>query len=501
MDNVDYAHQSYKDLFDPETLFKIKGKNPDVSLIDLFSIGNASIRPSGASYRDRLYSGEFNSQGLDALDEFLSSSQGFMVYQEQIIDFLVQFCDYTGGQADLVRRGIGKKDKELLAKLIPEIKERFISTLINRYDVAEDEVEEIAMSFIQVIIDASDYGFSINHSDSYSWMGYASAWLRFYHTLEFITANLNVNIGKKDKTSSLVEYAKLKDISINSIKFRYSRAGYMFDRENDSIYQGISPIKFLNSSVAEGLYDLRERKYETFTDLLIDIKDGSTLEIGDTKVDMRDFLKSEIDKDSMKIISKEEKDKNIKFTNSIAVPANARQIKILIYLNFFEEFGGNQKLLNIYEAFEKHYSVKHKLKTKRERYAKVLQIESDMPEEKLSLVEQCTAELEFLGHIETVSESMNPSILILTEVKVMKSYTRAKAYQFSSGELRDFKMGSRLYAQVPFDEMDVIQIVSADVKPKNKKIGGVWQKSPTEKEVWLKEIQFIRKGVISDDQS
>jgi DNA polymerase-3 subunit alpha len=48
--------------------------------------------------------------------------------------------------------------------------------------------------------------------------------------------------------------------------------------------------------------------------------------------------------------------------------------------------------------------------------------------------------------------------------------------------------------------MDVIQIINAEIKPKNKKIDGRWQAHPTEKEAWLKEIKFIRKGVADEDE-
>lgn len=489
----DYAWQCYKDLFDPDTIYKLKKANENFSYIDLFSIGNASIRPSGASYRDRLYAGEFNDQGLEALNTFLSNSQGFMVYQEQIIQFLVDFCGYTGGQADMVRRGIGKKDKELLDKLIPEIKERFIRTLIEEYSVEQDKVEEIAMSFIQVIMDASDYGFSINHSDAYSWMGYASAWLRHYYPLEFITANLNVNIHKQDKTTKLVEYAKNNGVELNGIKFRYSRAGYMFDKETNSIYQGIEPIKYLNAGLAEGLYGLRDRDYESFTDLLVDIKDGSVLHLdSDEEIHIRDFLVSE--RFTPKEIKDLEKEGRLTIKEWNGVNINSRQMQILISLGYFSEFGGNKKLLDTFAFFEKTYKPKLKLKTKQERYTKVLQYEQEVENESLSLVEQCESELEYLGHIETVNEEMPPNIMILTEVNAMKTYTRAKAYQFATGETREFKMGSKTYAQVPFEEKDVIQIVNADIKPKNKKINGIWQPHPTEKEAWLKEIKFIRKA-------
>src|SRR5690606_28608543 len=120
------------------------------------------------------------------------------------------------------------------------------------------------------------------------------AWLRYYYPIEFLTASLNVNIGKEDKTNRLIDYAKSKGISINPIKFRYSRSGYMFDKETNSIYQGVAPIKFLNENVAEGLYGKRDKKYDTFTDLLVDIKDGTMLDLLQSKsiAELKDIDKS-----------------------------------------------------------------------------------------------------------------------------------------------------------------------------------------------------------------
>ncbi|GAB6253625.1 DNA polymerase III subunit alpha [Bacillus cereus] len=502
----DFAHQIYKDLFSNKTIEKIKAVHPKFSYMDLFSLGNAILRPAGASYRDSVVQGEFYDNGHQALNEFLAPTLGRLAYQEQIIDFLVQFCGYSGGEADLVRRGIGKKDKGLLDQLIPEIKERFIASMVKKYQTRNVMAEQISEPFIQVILDASNYGFSINHSDAYSAMGYVMAWLRYYYPLEFITANLNVNIGKQDKTTKLVEFAKSKGIALNGIKFRYSKAGYMFDKETNSVYQGIEPIKFLNSAMADDLYELRDKKYDSFVSLLLDIREGvDVIEIdgadgGVTKMSYKKFLASDIDKEGMKWINKMEKEEGIRLIGDGSVAITSRQIEILIALNFFSEFGGNLKLLKVFNFFNGTYNPKHKLKTKRERYTKALEFEMEAKEEVLSLVEQCTSELTFLGHIETVNPEMPSNILMMTEVLKHKTYTRAKAYQFATGETREFKMGSKTYAQVPFEEHDVIQIVNADVKPKNKKINGHWQPSPTEKEVWLKEIKFIRKGVSSDGE-
>lgn len=497
----DFAHQIYKDLFSKDTIEKIKAVHPKFSYMDLFSLGNAIIRPAGASYRDSVVQGEFYDNGHEALNKFLAPSLGRLAYQEQIIDFLVQFCGYSGGEADMVRRGIGKKDKALLDSLIPEIKARFIDTMIGKYDTRNVVAEQISEPFIQVILDASNYGFSINHSDAYSALGYVCAWLRYYYPLEFITANLNVNISKSDKTAKLVEYMKSKGITLNSIKFRYSRAGYMFDKETNSIYQGIEPIKFLNAQVAEGLYGLRDGNYETFTDLLLDIKDNTVYEYVNEdgeftgeRVSIKDLLQNT----ETKVLQKQIKDGILVLVEDNSVAVNSRQMNILISLNYFSEFGGNKKLLNIFEYFEKNYKKTLQLKSKTERKTKVLQFELEQVEESLSLVEQCESELAYLGHIETKSDSMPPNIMMLVDVQAHKSYTRAKGYQFSTGEIREFKMGSRTYAQVPFIAQDVIQVINADVKPKKKKINGFWQDS-NEKELWLKEIKFIRKGGAVND--
>lgn len=100
--------QYIKHLFSDETIAKIKEKNPNFKYIDLFSVGNGAIRPAGESYRVELSDGVFRDNGHDALNELLSPTLGFLVYQEQILDFLYLFCGYTMGEADIVRRGFAK---------------------------------------------------------------------------------------------------------------------------------------------------------------------------------------------------------------------------------------------------------------------------------------------------------------------------------------------------------------------------------------------------------
>lgn len=104
----DFAKQVLNDLFSKETIAKIKERNPNFTYMDLFSLGNAILRPSGASYRNDVIMGNFYDNGHEALNDFLAPTLGRLVYQEQLINFLVRFCGYTAGHADLIRRAIGK---------------------------------------------------------------------------------------------------------------------------------------------------------------------------------------------------------------------------------------------------------------------------------------------------------------------------------------------------------------------------------------------------------
>lgn len=99
-----FASESLRKTFSEETLSKIKAKNKDISYLDIMAMVSGAIRPAGESYRDALFNGEYRDNGEKALNDFLAPTLGYLVYQEQIIDFLHQFCGFTMGQADIVRR-------------------------------------------------------------------------------------------------------------------------------------------------------------------------------------------------------------------------------------------------------------------------------------------------------------------------------------------------------------------------------------------------------------
>ena len=111
--------------------------------------------------------------GHPALNESLKETLGYLVYQEQIMKFLTDFCEHTGAESDLVRRGLAKKKGT--EQYLKKIEEGFLHNMTTKYGETEEHAKEILESFLKVISDASNYGFSVNHSSPYSYTGYAGA--------------------------------------------------------------------------------------------------------------------------------------------------------------------------------------------------------------------------------------------------------------------------------------------------------------------------------------
>ena len=223
--------------FDSLQKFKPRRVN-DLSLV------NAALRPSGTSYRDRLLGGEINKNPSEIIDDLLRPNKGFLVFQEDTIAFLQNICGLSGGDADNVRRAIGRKQKDRLEAAMPQILDGYCKMSPKSRDVAEQEAKE----FLQIIEDSSNYQFGFNHSTGYSMIGYTCAMLRYYYPEEFVAAYLN-NANNEDDIRNGTELARIKGITINPVKFRYSGAQYTVDKQNHALYKGCSSIKFLNSEI------------------------------------------------------------------------------------------------------------------------------------------------------------------------------------------------------------------------------------------------------------
>ena len=430
----DSAQAYLKQLFSDETVNKIKKLNPNFKYIDLFSVGNGAIRPAGQSYREELAKGIFHDNGHEALNNFMSPTLGYCVYQEQIINFLNQFCGFTMGEGDVVRKGFAKKLGT--EQFIPRIKSGFIQTMKEKYNVSEEESEQLIVSFLKVIEDASSYLFSLNHSLPYSYIGYACGYLRYYHPLEFITCALNNVMYKNtdtvdEKTEKIINYGINKGIKFEEFKFGFSKSKYTYDKETMTIYKGMKSIKYLNEKVSDELYELSKNNYNDPIELFIDI----------------------IEKTS----------------------CNARQIKILIMLNFFSEFGEGKYLLNLFELINKRYDKKHKDKTKQARLEEIRNTEIAKEEFKPS--EIIAAQKEYLGYATYKDEKYNPLVGVITDISNQYATRWIDVYFVKNGKTKQFKIKYSIIQELELKTGDMIYIKDFEKRPRKKLVNGKWVNS------------------------
>lgn len=440
----DFATSYLKQLLNNDTVSKIQKIYPNFTYMDLLSMGNGAIRPAGASYREQLAKGEFKDNGHPALNEFLAPTLGYLVYQEQVLEFLHSFCGYSMGKADIIRRGFAKKTGT--EQYIPEIKNGFIKTMKEKYNVSEEESEKLIIDFIQVIIDASEYLFSLNHSDPYSWIGYICGYLRFYYPLEFLTTMFNINQGNEDKTKKITEYAFKRGIKLNPPKFRYSKGEYFYNKETNSIYKGIGSIKFLNSQVGNDLYQLKDNVYNSFLECLIDVK-----------------------------------------TN---ININTKQLDYLIKIGYFSEFGTIKNLLYITDLYYKLYNKKSLSIDKlnelgltldqvipygRKTEKKISDLDSEkllndliknIPNEEFPLAELLKMQKEILGYINYTNDKLDKKICLVNTFDGKYSTKKVNLYCLNNGKTVDFKLYNKIYKHKPIEEGDIIYTLSMERKPK-----------------------------------
>lgn len=473
--NSNFGSQTMKKLFSDETIAKIKKVYPNITYIDLFSFGNALIRPCGKSQYDSAVNGDITPTGVKDIDDLLSSELNRCLFQEDIMSFVMEFCGYSFIQADKLRKCVARgtkilmgdgsikniedvlvgnsvcsysdgtnrvskvvnwfnngdkeivnvkcdcgfslkctKDHKILTQRgyveaselttndfvftpkfvnnfddeipsnkkpsndsvrmldercyipktysilnsdfimqrvvsieecgietvydievedthnfiadgvvvhnciakkvgtkeqIPIVKKAFEDNAKVKYNLTDEKSEEIIEPVLQCILDATRYSFSKNHAYAYSWIGYMCGYLRYYYPIEYLASCLDIFADDDKKTNEAVAYANKLRVTIFPPKFGHANANYMPDKENNAIYKGMKSIKYMNSDIANELYDIaKSHTFDSFTDVLYAIKDAD-------------------------------------------IGIDARQMKSLIQLDFFDCFGNAKELLRIYNMF------------------------------------------------------------------------------------------------------------------------------------------------------
>ncbi|PMP97636.1 MAG: DNA polymerase III subunit alpha, partial [Thermodesulfobacterium geofontis] len=187
------------------------------------------------------------------LEPILKDTYGIIVYQEQVMEIARAFAGYTLGEADLLRRAIGKKEKELMESLRKE----FISRSVER-----NIPLEIAEKVFDLIEKFADYGFNKSHSAAYALVAYHTAYLKAHYPIYFMASILTYEANKSEEVSKYLAVANEMGIKILPPDINKSEAGFTI--EGNAIRIGLYAIKNVGEEAVNEI--LRKRPYNSFLD-------------------------------------------------------------------------------------------------------------------------------------------------------------------------------------------------------------------------------------------
>lgn len=421
----------------------------------------AALRPSFDSWRDMFINREPYSTGSKQLDEVLKSTGGMILFQEN----LMQYFDWLGITP---AESIGLIKKISKKKIHPEDFQKLEERLKAKWVENTGSIDHFDETW-KMIQSCMAYGFCSAHALATFTDCLYGCYLKANYPLQYYQVALTEYSGDMERTKRLTKELEYFHIELKDIKFGRSKANYNADLENRVIYKGVSALKFLNTTVADELYELSQKKqYKTFDELLPDM---------------------------------------LQLTN-----INSRQLYILIALGYFSDFGGAGKLLSIVDIYNT-YSGKKLLKketctipretvlqfaTETEKQYRVTDsaalvsylCENAKPKE-FTLSERLASELEYLGYLSFKSTDARDKYNGYVCSADTKFSPKITVYNLYTGKTETIKCYKKTFAEQPLAKGMIITYYTESkprsrLNPETKQ----WEKIPNEFEQWFKWYQI-----------
>ncbi|MDO5104789.1 DNA polymerase III subunit alpha [Capnocytophaga sp.] len=195
---------------------------------------------------------------LDAMEEYLKETYGITVYQEQVMLLSQKLAGFTKGEADVLRKAMGKKQKDVLDKMKP----KFISQAAEKGHNAE-KLEKIWKDWEAF----ASYAFNKSHSTCYAWIGYQTAFLKANYPAEFMAAVLSNNMNDIKQVTFFLEECKRMGIKVLSPDVNESFYKFTVNKNGD-IRFGLGAIKGVGRNAVDTIVEHRkEGMYTSIFDL------------------------------------------------------------------------------------------------------------------------------------------------------------------------------------------------------------------------------------------
>src|SRR5437867_6211887 len=183
-----------------------------------------------------------------AMEKFTRETCGIMVYQEQIMQIASEMAGFTMGEADTLRRAMGKKDRDLMAKQ----RAKFVAGCAERGigQAKADRVWELMEKF-------AGYGFNKSHAAAYALVAYQTAYFKANYPVEFMAALLTSEMGDTDKIVKYIDECRAMDLRVQPPDVNVSAV--QFSVAGDTIRFGLAAIKNVGEAAMESILATRKQ--------------------------------------------------------------------------------------------------------------------------------------------------------------------------------------------------------------------------------------------------
>ena len=240
-----------------------------IALVALYRPGPMSNIPT---YNDCKHGKQTPDYLHPLLEEILKPTYGVIIYQEQVMQIAQKLSGFTAGQADILRRAMGKKKRSELEKQ----KQGFIAGALKN-GIAKD----VAAGIFLKIEPFAEYGFNKSHAAAYAIISYQTAFLKTYYPKQFIAASMSMDISNQNKLSEY--YEELKRLDIEVIRPDINECFADFRTINDKFYYALGGIKAVGYEAISNIIDerLKNGKFNSINDFLnrVNPKDINKLQL------------------------------------------------------------------------------------------------------------------------------------------------------------------------------------------------------------------------------
>lgn len=408
----------------------------------------SALRPGFKTQLDNFLDRKPYTSGVKELDELLTDSFHYIMYQENIMTYLGWLGIEQTETYDIIKKISKKKFKE---KELIELKSRLVTKWYENTGKKEgfEDTWKIVEAFAK-------YAFNASHAYSYAYDSVYGAYLKAHYPYEFYSVMLQ-SLSDKNKNKVAEYKQEMKEafnISEGTYKFRKDNRMFSIDKDLGCINPSIVSIKDFSQTIADDLYSLKDCNVDSFVDLLLLLKEKTSV--------------------------------------------GYSRLEDLIKIDYFSEFGNINKLLKVFVLFTKIYdkskntfkkqlskdkvteygltdeilkAFSHKETDKTymmvDMYGLIREYEK-LPFEDLSIIDKVKYQQKILGVIKTVNKKCKGIACVQT---VDTKYSpKLECYALANGNSIEVKIDKRTFNKMPLEEGDVILI--KNIIPKNKQMMG-----------------------------